>query len=75
MLHSARFTCVLDTCVIYPIDIRDLLLWFAYFELYRPKWSPTIFDELYRVMIEKGMPVELANRQFNGLMRHFQMPW
>lgn len=34
MIHSTRFTCVLDTCVIYPIDIRDLLLWFAYFDLY-----------------------------------------
>ncbi len=71
MLHSARFTCVLDTCVIYPIDIRDLLLWFAYFELYRPKWSPTIFDELCRVMIEKGMPVELANRQVQRINAAF----
>ena len=29
MIHSVRFTCVLDTNVIYPIDIRDLLFWFA----------------------------------------------
>lgn len=62
MIHSTRFTCVLDTCVIYPIDIRDLLLWFAYFELYTPKWSQTIFDELYKVMVEKGMPDEKAKK-------------
>ncbi len=27
MIHSLRFTCVLDTNVIYPVNIRDLLLW------------------------------------------------
>lgn len=30
MTHSARFFCVLDTNVIYPLEIRDLLFWFAY---------------------------------------------
>lgn len=34
MIHSVKFTCVLDTNVIYPIEIRDLLFWFAHFELY-----------------------------------------
>jgi hypothetical protein len=43
MIHSTRFTCVLDTCVIYPIDIRDILLWWAYFDLYQPKWGQIIF--------------------------------
>jgi hypothetical protein len=67
MIHSARFTCVLDTCVIYQIDIRDLLLWFAHFDLYRPKWSQTIFNELHAVMIEKGMPIEKADKQIERI--------
>lgn len=71
MIHSTRFTCVLDTCVIYPIDIRDLLLWFAHFDLYRPKWSQTIFNELHKVMIEKGMPIEKANRQIERINTAF----
>ena len=71
MIHSTRFTCVLDTCVIYPIDIRDLLLWFAYFELYTPKWSQNIFDELYKVMIEKGMPDEKAKKQIERINAAF----
>lgn len=71
MVHSTRFTCVLDTCVIYPIDIRDLLLWFAYFDLYRPKWSHAIFDELYNVMIEKGMPDEKAKKQIERINTAF----
>lgn len=30
MIHSVRFTCVIDTNVIYPIEIRDLLFWVAF---------------------------------------------
>ncbi|WP_246539218.1 hypothetical protein [Litoribacter ruber] len=43
MIHSVRFTCVLDTNVIYPIEIRDILFWFAHFDLYTPKWSENRF--------------------------------
>ena len=71
MVHSARFTCVLDTCVIYPIDIRDLLLWFAYFDLYKPKWSQTIFNELHKVMVEKGMPDDQAKIQVERINAAF----
>jgi hypothetical protein len=49
MIHSVRFTCVLDTNVIYPLWIRDLLFWFAHHDLYTPKWSQHIFDE-YQVL-------------------------
>ncbi len=71
MIHSARFTCVLDTCVIYPIDIRDILLWFAHFDLYRPKWSQTIFDELFKVMLGKGMTEEKAKKQIERINAAF----
>lgn len=65
MIHSVRFTCVLDTNVIYPIDIRDLLFWFAYYELYTPKWSKHIFDEWKDVMIRKGVPEAEADKRIN----------
>lgn len=55
MIHSVRFTCVLDTNVIYPLWIRDLMLWFAHHELYTPKWSKHIFDEWIEVMKRKGI--------------------
>jgi len=71
MIHSARFTCVLDTCVIYPIDIRDLLLWFAHYDLYRPKWSQTIFNELFELMLEKGIPEEKAKSQIERINAAF----
>lgn len=53
MIHSIRFTCVLDTNVIIPIEIRDLLFWFAHDGLYTLKWSKHIFDEWEDVMKRK----------------------
>lgn len=55
MIHSVRFTVVLDTNVIYPVIIRDLLFWFAHYEMYTPKWSHHIFEEWRLVMERKGV--------------------
>jgi predicted nucleic acid-binding protein len=55
MVHSVRFTCVLDTNVIYPIEIRDILLWLAHHDLYTPKWSRHIFVEWEDAMRAKGV--------------------
>ena len=55
MIHSIRFICVLDTNVIIPIEIRDLLFWFAHDDLYTPKWSKHIFDEWEDVMRRKNI--------------------
>lgn len=71
MIHSVKFTCVLDTNVLYPIEIRDLLFWFAHYELYTPKWGAHVFDEWRSVMERKGVPeeeilkrIEKANKAF-----------
>jgi hypothetical protein len=80
MVHSVKFTCVLDTNVIYPIEIRDLLFWFAHYELYTPKWSIHIFDEWKRVMARNGVPekeilkrVEKANNAFpDALVKNYE---
>jgi predicted nucleic acid-binding protein len=80
MIHSVKFTCVLDTNVIYPIEIRDLLFWFAHYELYTPKWSVHIFDEWKEVMARNGVPedeilkrVEKANRAFpDALVKNYE---
>lgn len=55
MIHSVRFTCVLDTNVIYPVNIRDLLLWFAHYDLFTVKWSSGICEEWIKVMRAKGV--------------------
>lgn len=58
MIHSVRFTVVLDTNVIYPVVIRDLLFWFAHYDLYTLKWSKHIFEEWESVMERKGIDQE-----------------
>lgn len=58
MIHSIRFTSVLDTNVIIPIEIRDLLFWFAHDDLYTPKWSKHIFDEWEDIMRRKNVSQE-----------------
>lgn len=63
MIHSVKFKAVLDTNVIYPIVIRDLLFWFAFYELYTPKWSSTIFEEWKNVMLRKGITTEEAEKR------------
>ncbi|HEY9170440.1 MAG TPA: PIN domain-containing protein [Lutibacter sp.] len=63
MIHSVKFKAVLDTNVIYPIVIRDLLFWFAFYELYTPKWSITIFKEWKEVMIRKGITNDEAEKR------------
>jgi len=75
MIHSTRFTCVLDTNVIVPIEVRDLLFWFAYDELYTPKWSKNIFQEWEEVMkrneieeVEITKRISWANEAFPDAM-------
>lgn len=89
MIHSVRFTVVLDTNVIYPVIIRDILLWFAHYDLYTPKWSALIFEEWKRVTMEKGVPKEDAEKRiakanaafpdalvinYEGLIRQLDLP-
>jgi len=63
MIHSVRFTVVLDTNVIYPVITRDLLFWFAHYEMYTPKWSKHIFDEWINVMRRRGVSSEEIDKR------------
>ena len=71
MIHSVRFKCVLDTNVIYPIEIRDLLFWFAHFEMFTPKWSEHIFNEWKDVMKRKGISDNEANKRIERANKAF----
>ena len=65
MIHSVRFKAVLDTNVIYPVITRDLLFWFAHYDLYTPKWSVNIFEEWKEVMVRKGVEECEADKRIN----------
>ena len=65
MTHNLKIVAVLDTNIIYPIEIRDLLFWLAHYELFEPKWTKHILYEWQDVMISKGVPKEEAIRRSN----------
>lgn len=71
MIHSVQFTCVMDTNVIFPIEIRDLLFWFAFYDLFTPKWSKHIFDEWEDVMRRKGVSEEEITKRIGRANQAF----
>lgn len=75
MIHSVKFKAVLDTNVIYPIIIRDVLFWFAHYDLYTPKWSENIFAEWKTVMLRKGISEEEAEKRIQIANLAFLMRW
>jgi len=42
-------------------------MWFAFYELYTPKWSATIFDEWITVMKRKGIETNEAINRANKM--------
>jgi predicted nucleic acid-binding protein len=56
----ARFTAVLDACVLYPVSVADSLISLAVAGLYAAKWTTAIEDEWVR-NLERARP-ELQGR-------------
>ena len=50
-LPSSRFPVVLDSCVLYPMYLRDTLLRAAEVGVYRVHWSQEILDGAFRNLV------------------------
>ncbi|MFN5621457.1 MAG: putative toxin-antitoxin system toxin component, PIN family [Flavobacteriales bacterium] len=61
----------LDTNVLYPLVIRDILLWFAYEELFLPFWSKHVLMEWSRVMQRNGLTHTESQRRMNLIQDAF----
>lgn len=58
---SSRYAVILDACVLYPAQLRDLLLSMATTDLFRARWTDQIHDEWIRnVVANGGSPEKLA---------------
>lgn len=59
------FSGFLDTCVLVPSALRDLLLELAERETFRPLWSDAVFDELRRTIttLQQGRGVSIEDTQ------------
>lgn len=64
------FPVLLDTCVLYPVWVRDILLSLAQAELYEPLWSPQIMDELIDNLGKLRPPPDAA-RLVGQMTQHF----
>lgn len=62
-IDSTKFTAVIDANVLFPVVVRDYLLWLAVYELYTPKWSEKLLEEFREVFARKGKSLESAARQ------------
>ena len=61
----------LDTNVLYPLLIRDILLWFAYEELFLPFWSKHVLMEWSRVMQRNGLTQTESQRRMHMIQDAF----
>ena len=66
------FGVVVDTCVLYPLSIADILLRLAERELYDLFWSERILQELEWVMQENGASARQAAHRVDAMRRAFE---
>lgn len=65
---------VLDSCVLYPLPLRDTLLRVAESELYVPIWSTRILDEVIRNLVADGRATrQQALRMASAMNSAFDM--
>jgi predicted nucleic acid-binding protein len=50
-LLTVAFSALVDSCVLYPAPIRDVLMHLALTDLYRARWSAAIHDEWIRSVL------------------------
>jgi hypothetical protein len=53
-MEPAVFPVLLDSCVLYPYELRDLLLEAAHEQLYRVHWSGQILEDTVRNLVADG---------------------
>jgi hypothetical protein len=51
-------TAPLDACVISPAPLRDLLMYLAVKDVYRPRWADAIPEEWIRSLLESSRPCD-----------------
>jgi len=63
LINSSRFTAVLDANVLFPIVLRDYLIWLSIYDLYTPKWSGKLLEEFVSIFQKRKM--NLSTKQIH----------
>lgn len=75
MAGHARFTALLDACVLFPVSVCDALMSVAALGLYAPKWTARIDEEWTRSLEQKtGKPPGTFSRR-RDFMHEAQPDW
>lgn len=69
MAGSARFTAILDACVLCPQLVRDMLLRLAHAGLYHARWSTLIEEEWTSNLLQSKPEIRAAVERTVILMR------
>tara|TARA_Y100000114_G_scaffold154224_1_gene175812 strand:+ start:6053 stop:6628 length:576 start_codon:yes stop_codon:yes gene_type:complete len=71
LINSAHFTAVIDANVLFPIVIRDYLIWLSIHGLYTPKWSGKLLEEFTAIFgkKKKELTKEQIERQIQLMNR------
>lgn len=69
-------TAVLDACVLYPAQLRDLLMRLAVFDAFRARWTETIHDEWIRNVLKdrEDLTLEQLTRTRTLMDKHAREP-
>lgn len=74
LINSAKFTAVLDANVLFPLNVRDLLLTFAENGLYTVKWSSKLLEEMFGVFEKKRFPLNETEKEIQIKMYNKAFP-
>ncbi|MCX5966690.1 MAG: PIN domain-containing protein [Cyanobacteria bacterium] len=67
-LEPAVSPVLLDSCVLYPYELRDLLLEIAHEHLYRVHWSPQILEDTVRNLLADARSTQEKASRFCAAM-------
>ena len=51
----AKFSVILDACVLYPADIRDLFMRLSLTDLFNARWTDQIHEEWINALVKRGI--------------------
>jgi len=68
-LEPPVFPVLLDSCVLYPYELRDLLLEAAHEQLYRVHWSPQILEDTVRNLLADARTTREKARRLCAAMK------
>lgn len=71
MIELPAPVCIIDTNVLYPLWVRDVLFWFAYYDLLRLAWTDDILKEWGKVMRRKGLSEDLISNRIKKVNNAF----